>query len=138
MLTPTALPTPYPATNRPARAPAKCADKPADRDAKTARGQQGGARRCAWCGCHLKRQLAANAKRLTCSHSCRSSLSRFKKKTCAALLTTALGLPKPKADELLQRFGLPEVEVRLALLGWRWHPERKAWAQDAPEGKAAA
>jgi len=77
--------------------------------------------------------LPANSKAFTHSASCRSSLSRFKKRACATTLVTALGLPKPKADELLQRFGLPEVEVRLALLGWRWHAERKAWAQDAPE-----
>ena len=125
MLTPTVYPTPHPSPQRPARAPATRADKPTGQGAKTAGRGGAGAARCCWCNRKLKGQHA-----VTCSHSCRSSLSRFKKRACANTLVAALGMPKPVAERLISAVGLPEVEARLNALGWYWHAPDRAWERE--------
>ena len=121
MLTPTVLPAPYSTPPRPARAPATQATGAGKKAAQSG----AGARRCAWCGCKLRGHHL-----VTHNASCRSQLSRFKRRACAATLVTALGLPKPKAEELIKRFGLPEVEARLNALGWYWHAPDRAWERE--------
>lgn len=80
-------------------------------------------RRCAYCG----KRLPANGKALYCRDSCRVSMSRHKRRSCAALLVAALGMPKAVADTLLTRYGLPAIEQKLNALGWYWRAQDREW-----------
>ena len=85
--------------------------------------------RCAWCGRQLKAGQRSQ-QRLTCSASCRSQLSRHKRRSCGRLLEAIFTMPGPIAAGLLDRFGLPEVEARLNALGWYWHAPDRAWERE--------
>jgi len=39
-------------------------------------------------------------------------------------------MPGRIAAELLARYGLPEIEVKLNALGWYWHAPERGWAQE--------
>lgn len=84
---------------------------------------------CAWCGRQLPRQ-SGSQQRLTCSASCRSQLSRHKRRSCGRLLEAVFTMPGPIAAGLLDRFGLPEVEAKLNALGWYWHAPDRAWERE--------
>ena len=83
-------------------------------------------RRCVYCG----KRLPANSKAIYCSASHRVSMSRYKKRMAVALLETVYGMPGRIAVELLARYGLPEVEERLAALGWVWRAPDRAWERE--------
>lgn len=95
------------------------------RSAKTASNGRAG-RRCAYCG----KRLPANSKAIYCSASHRVSMSRYKKRMAAALLETVYGMPGRIAVELLARYGLPEVEEKLAALGWVWRAPDREWTRE--------
>lgn len=122
----TALPYPLPNAVYPPQTrrngPSGRASKRADRG----RAGQRGAHCCAWCG----RKLAGQHL-LTCGPSCRSQLSRAKRRSCARLLTDGLGMPRDVAERLLKAVGLPEVEIRLNALGWHWQARGRAWEREA-------
>lgn len=65
-------------------------------------------------------------------------MSRAKRRSCARLLTDALGMPRDVAERLLQAVGLPEVELRLNRLGWRWLAQSGAWERDDEAQRRAA
>lgn len=83
-------------------------------------------RRCVYCG----KRLPANSKAIYCSASHRVSMSRYKKRMAAALLETVYGMPGRIAVELLARYGLPEVEEKLAALGWVWRAPDREWTRE--------
>jgi hypothetical protein len=105
---------------------------PRKQTAKGGAGRSKG-RTCLWC----ESQLGANPRALTCSPSCRSCLSRKKRAQCARALEE-LGMPRPVALKLLDRFGLPVVEQKLNDLGWVWYPRLKNWFNDGVENWRAA
>jgi len=57
-------------------------------------------------------------------------MSRHKRRSCGRLLEAVFTMPGPIAAELLDRFGLPEVEARLNALGWYWHAPDRAWERE--------
>jgi len=57
-------------------------------------------------------------------------MSRYKKRMAVALLETVYGMPGRIAVELLARYGLPEVEEKLAALGWVWRAPDREWTRE--------
>jgi hypothetical protein len=49
-----------------------------------------------------------------------------------------IGMPRHVAERLIAAVGLPEVEVKLNALGWRWSAQERTWGREAQSKARAA
>lgn len=68
---------------------------------------------------------------VTCSPSCKTSLSRLKRRLADRACCEAWGWCVGDGEALIARYGLPQIERALNLRGFVWHPERLDWIQEA-------
>jgi hypothetical protein len=90
-------------------------------------------RRCVWCDC----RLPVDSRATTCSPSCRSQLSRRKRKLADAACVTAFDWQPGDGEALVKRYGLPMMEHCLNLRGVVWVAARKEWTFEADAARAA-
>lgn len=68
---------------------------------------------------------------MTCSPSCKTSLSRLKRRLADRACCEAWGWCVGDGEALIVRYGLPQIERALNLRGFAWHPELIDWIQEA-------
>ena len=72
---------------------------------------------------------------MTCSDSCKASLSRLKRQQVDAACVLAFNWQPGEGQRLLDRFGLKRMEWALNQRGVKWHAEEKQWRFDETKGK---
>lgn len=78
--------------------------------------------RCVYCGKMLKGKHS-----MTCGPSCKTSLSRLKRRLADSACVEAWGWKEGEGEALIVKYGLPQVERALNMRGIVWKPEQMAW-----------